>query len=397
MIAGKRYVGPGCDMWSCGVILFALLCGYLPFEDANTARLYEKIMGGEYDLPDFLSSDAKDLITKLLTTDPRKRFNAEQVRRHPWYARISVSTDPFLTTAEMEAPIVPGPQSSGRKVRKTIGGTVVDDEDRAVDAEVLRHMTMLGYHPQQVQESIASNRHDHFAATYHLLMIKKGMTQPKPQTPQHQQQQTPSQPSSSAPKPPSSSPRPPPSIPRIPITSAGPQVPSAPLQPKQGGYARPTPAQGIAAPQNATMPVQPIAQQPPAHSPVPPSSARVQSAGVVRPAVSAVPYPATARPTTSYQSTPKPADPITAYPARPTTGYQKPTVAEQSPQRPGTGYQQKEAAQAWGQEPAQVQQPMGLGVANGVNGGAGVNAYMQFQAQAAALYASTPGALSQTK
>lgn len=48
MVAGKKYQGLSVDIWSCGVILFALLCGYLPFEDSNTAQLYKKIVAGEY-------------------------------------------------------------------------------------------------------------------------------------------------------------------------------------------------------------------------------------------------------------------------------------------------------------------------------------------------------------
>ena len=46
MIAGKAYIGPLADLWSCGVVLFALVCGYLPFEDSNTAQLYQKILSG---------------------------------------------------------------------------------------------------------------------------------------------------------------------------------------------------------------------------------------------------------------------------------------------------------------------------------------------------------------
>lgn len=96
MIAGKRYHGPGVDMWSLGVILFALVCGYLPFEDANTAKLYDKIMNGDYEMPDFISKGAADLISKLLCTDPRRRLTADQVRIHPWYASQAVKTDPHL-------------------------------------------------------------------------------------------------------------------------------------------------------------------------------------------------------------------------------------------------------------------------------------------------------------
>ena len=72
MIAGKRYHGANVDIWSTGVILFALVCGYLPFEDPNTANLYKKILAGEFQLPKFISPDVADLIKKVLTTDPGK-------------------------------------------------------------------------------------------------------------------------------------------------------------------------------------------------------------------------------------------------------------------------------------------------------------------------------------
>ena len=58
MIAGKRYHGSNVDIWSCGVILYALICGYLPFEDPNTNNLYKKILSGEFKMPKFLSPDA---------------------------------------------------------------------------------------------------------------------------------------------------------------------------------------------------------------------------------------------------------------------------------------------------------------------------------------------------
>ena len=48
MIAGKRYNGLQVDIWSCGVIMFALICGYLPFEDPNTSALYKKIIAGDF-------------------------------------------------------------------------------------------------------------------------------------------------------------------------------------------------------------------------------------------------------------------------------------------------------------------------------------------------------------
>ena len=50
IIAGKEYFGPLADIWSIGVILFALVCGFLPFEDANTANLYKKILSGKEEI-----------------------------------------------------------------------------------------------------------------------------------------------------------------------------------------------------------------------------------------------------------------------------------------------------------------------------------------------------------
>ena len=55
MIAGKKYVGSLSDIWSMGVILFALICGFLPFEDPNTSNLYKKIMNGDYKVPSHVS------------------------------------------------------------------------------------------------------------------------------------------------------------------------------------------------------------------------------------------------------------------------------------------------------------------------------------------------------
>ena len=70
MIAGHRYNGLMSDLWSCGVVLYAMLCGYLPFEDQKTPDLYKKILNAEYSLPEFLSPQAKDMIDNIFITDP---------------------------------------------------------------------------------------------------------------------------------------------------------------------------------------------------------------------------------------------------------------------------------------------------------------------------------------
>lgn len=85
MIAGHWYVPSCCDVWSCGVIMFALVCGYLPFEDTNTRELYSKILNADYRTPKFVSPRAKHLIGAMLTIDPESRITIAGIREHMWY------------------------------------------------------------------------------------------------------------------------------------------------------------------------------------------------------------------------------------------------------------------------------------------------------------------------
>jgi 5'-AMP-activated protein kinase catalytic alpha subunit len=72
------------------VILFALICGYLPFEDPNTANLYKKILGGEYTIPKTVTPESRDLIHNILNTDPEKRFKISDIRKHAWFNQITM-------------------------------------------------------------------------------------------------------------------------------------------------------------------------------------------------------------------------------------------------------------------------------------------------------------------
>jgi calcium/calmodulin-dependent protein kinase I len=82
--------GPAVDMWSLGVILYILLCGFPPFYHESTAALYKQIKKGQYTFPDpywsEISKEAKDLVTKLLTVDPKKRITPAGVLQHEWVA-----------------------------------------------------------------------------------------------------------------------------------------------------------------------------------------------------------------------------------------------------------------------------------------------------------------------
>ena len=83
-LSGKPYDGYKCDIWSTGVILFAMLTGNLPWTKRNQKELYNQIQNGEYQIPNFVSDDARDLITKMMCVNPMDRIDDAGVLNHPW-------------------------------------------------------------------------------------------------------------------------------------------------------------------------------------------------------------------------------------------------------------------------------------------------------------------------
>ncbi|KAI7753671.1 hypothetical protein M8C21_015813 [Ambrosia artemisiifolia] len=101
----KGYDGSKADTWSCGVILYALLAGCLPFREDNSMHLYKKIFKAEYEFPPWFSGDARRLISKLLVVDPSQRITIPAIRRSPWFTRgLKGSDRGFLAPILLKTP-----------------------------------------------------------------------------------------------------------------------------------------------------------------------------------------------------------------------------------------------------------------------------------------------------
>ena len=85
MVSGNKYNGFNIDIWAIGIILFAMLCGYLPFEDDDNDVLFQKILECKLHYPSHLSPLAKDIMKKILVTNPEKRIKIPQIKKHKFY------------------------------------------------------------------------------------------------------------------------------------------------------------------------------------------------------------------------------------------------------------------------------------------------------------------------
>ena len=102
MVSGKKYDGVKIDIWATGIILFAMLCGYLPFEDKINDVLFDKILECKIEFPDYLSEEAKDLINKILVVDPEKRITIPQIKKHSFFLKGKKLFDQVFTIKQID-------------------------------------------------------------------------------------------------------------------------------------------------------------------------------------------------------------------------------------------------------------------------------------------------------
>lgn len=148
MLKGEKYDGLMSDIWSSGIVLYAMICGFLPFEDDNNDKLYEKILIGKFEIPPFVSDNAKDLIRRILVVNPNHRLKINQIIKHPWFKQFNdkISLNNGLSLKELIIPI---------------------------DEEIVQKMIEFGYKPEEIRKNILSNRHNHATTVYYLLVKAK--------------------------------------------------------------------------------------------------------------------------------------------------------------------------------------------------------------------------------
>lgn len=87
VINKKGYDGAKADIWSCGVVLFVLLAGYLPFHDSNLIEMYRKISKAEFKCPKWFSPDVRRLLQKILDPNPNTRISIAKIKESSWFRR----------------------------------------------------------------------------------------------------------------------------------------------------------------------------------------------------------------------------------------------------------------------------------------------------------------------
>ncbi|KAG8834763.1 hypothetical protein FRC17_007270 [Serendipita sp. 399] len=96
MLQGQKYLGQEVDIWSLGIILYTLLVGALPFDDDDEEETKRKILAGNYEIPEWISPEARELIEGILVQEPLKRLSLQQILSSSWFLkRISAMSPPL--------------------------------------------------------------------------------------------------------------------------------------------------------------------------------------------------------------------------------------------------------------------------------------------------------------
>lgn len=138
IVSGLKYHGAASDVWLCGVILFALLTGRLPFDDENIRNLLLKVQAGTFEMPEELSEEAQDLIWQMLTVDPMLRIRTADVLTHPLLNKYPIPNEDLISVKSL-----PHPETA----YKSLG------LEKNIDKQILQNLSIL-WHDRPEQEIV---------------------------------------------------------------------------------------------------------------------------------------------------------------------------------------------------------------------------------------------------
>ncbi|KAL1517480.1 hypothetical protein ABEB36_001242 [Hypothenemus hampei] len=155
ILLGDSYDAPAVDVWSLGVILFMLVCGQAPFQEANDSETLTMIMDCKYSVPPHVSPECRDLISKMLIRSPEKRATLTEIATHSWLSSGNEENTP--SSDALALPLISKEslpeEDHNFIVQKIVNGNIATKEE--------------------VQECLDRNEYNHITATYYLLAERK--------------------------------------------------------------------------------------------------------------------------------------------------------------------------------------------------------------------------------
>ncbi|KAF8631859.1 hypothetical protein AX15_002129 [Amanita polypyramis BW_CC] len=153
IINGEPYDGSAADIWSCGIILYALLSGKLPFDDEDCSALLGKVMVGRYVMPQAIDPLAQDLIRKMLAKDARKRITMDEIQKHPFY---------LLQKPKLYGYVMPNLDDIARPINSS----------SSIDPDIFANLRTLwhGTSDRDIIKSLLNEERNWQKGIYHLLV-----------------------------------------------------------------------------------------------------------------------------------------------------------------------------------------------------------------------------------
>ena len=146
VLEGKLYHGMLADIWSCGIVLYGMLFGYLPFSEDDDRINKKNIIEGKFEIPENISLNAKDLLKHMLDINPMTRYTLQEIKAHPWF-----KMNQFCL----------------------IQGIIIGYHKIPIDEDVLDLCEKFDFDKNKIRNSVINNKFDEGSSLYYLLVKKR--------------------------------------------------------------------------------------------------------------------------------------------------------------------------------------------------------------------------------